>query len=302
MATLTPTQSHGGHWYSPAGRPVYEVEDADGGMRPTTLRDARKLSLVPSVTTVISQTLAKPSLDRYKADMVILATLHKDAQAMLKTAAKKSGSMPKLMQRLEEAGPSESRKILRPYLDRVRDLSNEHRDKAAGSGTNIHNAMDLALQGEDVAPDALPYIQPAVDWIRKTGLKIVALEKSMANTAYGYGGRVDFLGTDASGQWLVVLDYKTTETDPEKPDSSYTPFLGQSWQLAAYLVAWKGVEALKRCRLANLVISRSEPGRFIVNPVEDPEAAWLAFYHCLRVWQLTRNYQPAQVVAPGVTR
>ena len=35
------------HWYSRDGRPAYEVESAKGMMRPTTLRDARKLGLVP---------------------------------------------------------------------------------------------------------------------------------------------------------------------------------------------------------------------------------------------------------------
>ena len=38
------------HWYDKEGNPAYEVEAKKGGMRPTTLRDARVLDLVPSVT------------------------------------------------------------------------------------------------------------------------------------------------------------------------------------------------------------------------------------------------------------
>ena len=35
------------HYYTKEGAPCYEVEAKNGQMRPTTLRDARKLSLVP---------------------------------------------------------------------------------------------------------------------------------------------------------------------------------------------------------------------------------------------------------------
>lgn len=54
------------HWYFPDGTPLHEVPRADGkGQRPTSLRDARKLGLFPSVTNVLS-ILAKPGLDAWK--------------------------------------------------------------------------------------------------------------------------------------------------------------------------------------------------------------------------------------------
>jgi hypothetical protein len=61
------------HWYFPDGTPLHEVARADGkDTRPTSLRDARKLGLFPSVTNVLS-ILAKPGLDAWK--QVILAAL-----------------------------------------------------------------------------------------------------------------------------------------------------------------------------------------------------------------------------------
>ena len=52
------------HWYTKEGQPMHYVEAANGsGMRDTTLRDARKLNLRPSVTGVID-ILAKPGLER----------------------------------------------------------------------------------------------------------------------------------------------------------------------------------------------------------------------------------------------
>ena len=53
----------GNHWYKQDGSPCYEVPYADPkkGMRSTTIRDARKLNLVPSVTTIL-QVMDKPGL------------------------------------------------------------------------------------------------------------------------------------------------------------------------------------------------------------------------------------------------
>ncbi len=43
------------HWYDRDGKAVFEVPKAKGGgTRPTTIADARKLNLYPSVTTVLS--------------------------------------------------------------------------------------------------------------------------------------------------------------------------------------------------------------------------------------------------------
>ena len=42
-----------GHWYQKDGSPAYMIVGKNGKERPTTLRDARKLGFVPSVTTII---------------------------------------------------------------------------------------------------------------------------------------------------------------------------------------------------------------------------------------------------------
>ena len=49
-----PPQVESGHWYDRDGRPAYEQATKAGGVRATDLRDARKLGLLPSVTTVLS--------------------------------------------------------------------------------------------------------------------------------------------------------------------------------------------------------------------------------------------------------
>ena len=58
---FTGLASQSGHWYLPDGAPAYEIRGTNGKVRPVTLRDARKLNLLPSVTTIM-QCAAKPQL------------------------------------------------------------------------------------------------------------------------------------------------------------------------------------------------------------------------------------------------
>ena len=68
-------KSEAGHWYTADGEPAYTVERSDGkGYRNTTLRDAKKLGLLPSVTTILSLA-AKPLLQNWLQQQAILAAL-----------------------------------------------------------------------------------------------------------------------------------------------------------------------------------------------------------------------------------
>ena len=51
--SITVRASESSHWYTREGAPKYTVEAKNGNPRNTTLADARKLNLVPSVTTII---------------------------------------------------------------------------------------------------------------------------------------------------------------------------------------------------------------------------------------------------------
>ena len=57
-------KSESGHWYTQEeGEPMYTIIGANGKERNTTLRDAKNLGLVPSVTTILGM-IAKPSLEK----------------------------------------------------------------------------------------------------------------------------------------------------------------------------------------------------------------------------------------------
>ena len=63
-------KSESGHWYTKEGEPMYTIVGANGKERNTTLRDAKSLALVPSVTTVIGM-VAKPALENWKMNQLL---------------------------------------------------------------------------------------------------------------------------------------------------------------------------------------------------------------------------------------
>ncbi len=66
--------SESGHWYTIDGKPKYTIVGKNGKERNTTLRDARKLNLVPSVTTILD-VAAKPGLVNWQVNQGIQAAL-----------------------------------------------------------------------------------------------------------------------------------------------------------------------------------------------------------------------------------
>jgi hypothetical protein len=92
---------------------MYTVEAAKGGQRATTLRDARKLNLVPSVTTILN-VAAKPALLAWMQQQVLYAAL----------------TLPRR--------PDEPEK---EYIDRIINDSKEQGRAAADAGTDIHASI-----------------------------------------------------------------------------------------------------------------------------------------------------------------
>ena len=71
---MTDYATESGHWYTQQGDPCYTVKGKNGKIRNTTLRDARTLKLVPSVTEVM-KIVAKPGLERWKREQIKLSSL-----------------------------------------------------------------------------------------------------------------------------------------------------------------------------------------------------------------------------------
>ena len=170
--------TEGGHFYKKDGTPCYTIKGKNGVERPTTLRDARKLNLVPSVTTIIA-CCAKPGLEAWKQEQTIMACL----------------TLPKI------EGESEA-----DFIARLKADSKEQSEKAKERGTQIHAWVQMGFEGQDVPPEGqifydsarmtLDFICGDIDWIS---------EKPFANERYG--GKVDLHSLD------YLIDIKSTDKD-----------------------------------------------------------------------------------------
>ena len=116
------------HWYTKEGTPAYTTIGKTGE-RPTTLRDARKLGLLPSVTTIIGM-LSKAGLDTWKQQQVLLAAL----------------TLP----RLPDEPESE-------WLARVMQDSKAQGREAADRGTAIHAVIQGYFE-QVYMPEKPPYL------------------------------------------------------------------------------------------------------------------------------------------------
>jgi hypothetical protein len=250
------------HWYDKDGNACFEVPKAKGGgTRPTTLADARKLGLYPSVTTVLS-VMAKPQLDDWKLQQV----------------AERAYANPP--QGGEEAGT---------YARRTIDGAFEQVSDAADLGTAIHSAIEAHFKGDDVPEAMLVFIQPTVAALEAAGIKIVQHELRLVNHAIGYAGTTDAVMIRDGQQG--ILDFKSRKT---KAGVKCEPWETEPMQIAAYGVAKFGSVPL--CG-ANVYISTTEPGRVEIVAYDHNQMsnAWYAFQSVVFLWQYLKKYKPSFV-------
>lgn len=254
--------SEAGHYYARDGSPAYFTNG-----RGTTLRDARKLNLVPSVTTVLN-VIAKPALTNWLVDQGIMAAL----------------TMPRI------DGEDE-----RTYIARIKTDSKAQAKSAAEEGSRIHDAIEQSFRGGSFDPKyeqhvaaahaELKRLYPEVDdWIA---------EKSFAHPL-GFGGKVD-LHSPSTG---IVHDWKTKDGDfSDGKKLAYD----QNVQLAAYQVGLDlcddGNGALcksgyihKQC--GNSFVSRTHPGAIssVVWTTEQIASGWRIFELALALCKETSGY------------
>ncbi|MDX9776843.1 MAG: hypothetical protein RBT40_12990 [Petrimonas sp.] len=194
--TLPALAKESGHFYYRDGSPAYFVENKSkpGQMRPTTLRDCRKLGLKPSVTLIIGES-NKPGLVNWKMNQVLLSAL---------TLTRTDGET-------DEA-----------FMQRIRQDAAEQAKKAAERGTQIHGWIEQGLSGGYVPDEGVEFVELA--WKELKPLKQEwSHEKSFATERYG--GKVDLHSTAG-----IVIDIKTNE----KPVADATLWDDHAMQLAAY--------------------------------------------------------------------
>lgn len=261
------------HWYFPDGTPLHEVPRADGkGQRPTSLRDARKLGLFPSVTNVLS-ILAKPGLDAWKQEQAILAAL----------------TLP----RSEE-------ETLDDFAKRVLvDMTSEV-GRAADLGSAVHAAIEGYAQGRWLPEDkgVARLFEPARQWFDKEVIAVHSVEIATAHLEWGYAGRVDLVATLRSTGRPTVIDFKTQKTRRDK-DGNFEPILHDTWplQLEAYRMALASRDkGLADAAIASVVIGSTDPVPVVVKVWDDADkdGYFRAFLAARDLWVWQKNYCPVK--------
>lgn len=255
------------HWYRyPSGDPCYEVPNASkpGQMRAPTVRDARKLGLVPSVTSIL-RVVAKPGLESWKQEQLLLAAFT-------------------LSRRPDEEDEE--------FAKRVVEDGKAEASAAAVHGHNIHAALEQSWAAWESVPDELkPFADAFIDFIAEHNLvpDNDGLERHFACDC-GYGGRIDYVGTWKNKLRRCVIDYKSQNTRG-KPIRFYPEW---GCQLAGYA---NGVNEPK-AELVSLVLATDEPGRIAYKVWPDRELLYETFELALALWAgpLCKSFDPQAVI------
>ena len=191
----TQYRAESGHWYAQNGDPAYTIVGANGNKRNTTLRDARKHALVPSVTSVLG-IADKPALTNWKLDRALEASL-----------------------RLSQWNGETDQQ----FIGRCKREAKKIGQTAAKRGSEIHAKIELGfLFGADTAEYVA--VRAVID-------ELYPNETWHAEASFcteGYGGKID-LHSDSG----IFIDFKTKD-NLDVETASRLVYDEHGMQLSAY--------------------------------------------------------------------
>jgi hypothetical protein len=268
------------HWYDRKGFPCHTQPTKPGAKNPTrntTIADAKKLGLLPSVSG-ITRMMSSPGLENYK----------------LRQVAEVCFSRPPI-------GDED----LNGYQAYVLEKAGQPARDAADFGTIVHSAIEAVLAGKAWSGPQMAthpstgqqmpvkaIIQPVIDLLGAKGVAVRCAEQVLTNQM-GYAGTTDLVGSRE--RMTIICDFKTKRTSKDKPIECPSTY---AMQLAAYRMALADMEGQSHMLIdapcANIFISSTEPGRveWYEHSVEELRAAWQAFQHCFGLWKWDNDYDP----------
>jgi hypothetical protein len=271
----------GGHWYTLDGKGAHSQATKTKGAkptRPTTIADAKRLGLLPSVS-AYTRMLAAPYLERYKMLEVAKACY---------------------------ACPPSGDESYDDYARHILEKSGKDGSGAAEVGTAVHAALDLYFtdraayngcpdiqcQDGNLVP-ADSFVLPAVAKIKSMELFVNKTENIIVNAAYGYAGTTDMVFTHKN--LCGILDFKTKRTKQDEPVIAGDT---HCMQIAAYHAAYWGAADGEPIGLNsvgyNVYISTTEIGRVEVVEYSQQEIVegWQAFKSCLNLYRYIKKFDP----------
>ena len=245
-------ESH--RWYYPNGSPAYEVPGAKGQPVTPDLRHAKKLGLLPSVTSIIKM-LAAPGLERWKREQAILAAL--------------------TLTRL----PDESD---RDFLRRVDEDSQAHGKERAEEGKEIHEAIERSLTGQASNLKWYEHVTAVRKLLKELPDSFVGDFKTKASL----DGKVAFYDEHIMqlAAYRVGLDKQPHISDsPYQTETTFASALGFGGRVDVHTQI-----VHPSSPLVSIMISVNEPGKVLhkIWSEDDALRGWKMFEHALKLWQL----------------
>lgn len=245
------------HWYFPDGKSCHTVTAKTSGLpRATTVTDARKLGLYPSVTNILGMK-SKPALDVWKLDMAINAAL----------------DTPQI--------PGESRES---FMSRIAVESERISTEAAEWGTLIHEQLEQYVTGGAFmgTGEILAYVEDYPRWHRENVEELYDAERSVVGA--GYAGRLDIFAK--VGNLPTIIDFKSQKIKGKAKGVFYNEW---AMQLAAY---GEAMNLPQRPRLISIIIPSDIPGPVQVHEWDNYDEALAAFNACKELWSFEKGYRP----------
>jgi len=248
--------SHLGHFYTHQGEPCHFQENG----KATTLREARKDNLVPSVTGILD-ILDKPGLTKYLINQTL--------EAAFQSFMSEDGIITNDGKLLYE--PS-----YEPWCKEVRQIAGEHSKNARDKGSAVHKALEDDANGIEPSEhkDLVERVREALDKEFGDSVKNLMPEVSFAHKL-GYGGAVDLSSPK------LILDYKY-KADGLKKRMVYDTHIGQ-------LAAYRGGLGFHQAECGNVFISDTEV-EIVMIPEESLVWGWQYFIMLLNLWKHIKGF------------
>ena len=263
----------GGHWYKHDGTACHFQGD---GKR-TTLREARKQNLYPSVSGIIGL-LANDGLDVWRVNTHILIAADN-------------------RRKYEEED--------KDYVRRIRGIAGRDKDAILDFGTGVHDGIEqinnwfikehsgkvVEVKDENalfrklkITWEYWPWMTYYLKWAYEHLDEVVASELTLVHDD-GYAGTTDLLAIMKDGT-QALIDWKTQNV---KARATFYPKVCE--QLGAYRNC---LDEPEKVSLVSVVIDSNIASPFFTKTWKPKEVsiAETVFTCCLKIWQATKKYKP----------
>ncbi len=244
------------HFYHKDGTPCYQVENKSrGGMRPSTLADAKKLGLLPSVSEIL-KIVYSGGLQNWIKNQIVEAAWNIPWEICGKAT--------------KEAHDA--------WVEAVLVKADEISRTAADKGSDIHDAIEKWFKSESVPKYEAWQHTFSQWWLEHWVNHIEVQNEGYIKTDYGYGGRFDILVTTPDTR--IIIDLKTQNTKGK----SFNFYRSWGRQLAAY------AQALDCKRLISVAIDSQDPAKIESYEWTDYDVLLQEFECARRLWCSENNF------------